>query len=74
MGRALGNMLEFLKQTFVQVINIKHNLSTEKIGQKIRGGVRSKKRSLLICNSHTYIFLTFDWIVVENQSASIVSA
>lgn len=59
MRRALGNMLDFLEQTPVQVINIKQNLRTEnKLGQKIRAGFKSGKRRLLIGTS-TYIFLTF---------------
>ena len=43
MGKALGNMLDFLKQTLFQVINMKQDLRTEKLGQKIRGRVKSEK-------------------------------
>lgn len=47
MGKALGNMLDFLKQTLVQVINMQQNVRTEKFGQKIRGRVKSKKEVCL---------------------------
>lgn len=74
MGRALGNMLDILEQAPVQVKNIQQNLRIDnKWDQNIRAGVRSSKRSLLIGIS-IYIFLTFYWIIIQNESANIVSA
>lgn len=53
MGRVPGNIHDFLEQNTAQVIEWKQNPMTDnKLSRKIRGGVRSRKVSLLIRTSH----------------------